>query len=88
MRVCLESRETEVASFLRRHLTPSHIAEIRHFFGGPGWDRVAGSEEVFNAHPLSMYALNAGAALCGRLEWARPTQTRRIRGWTVLLGTQ
>lgn len=61
MRTCLESRETDVARFFRRHLTPWHVAEIRNFFGAPVSGQDEAAEEVFGAAPWSVSVLNAGA---------------------------
>lgn len=42
MRICMENREVDIASFIRRHLSPEHLAQLRTLFGNPQQDDVFG----------------------------------------------
>jgi hypothetical protein len=55
MRVCMENRETDIGSFVRRHLSAGHLAELRNLFGG------VQPEVVFDGDPWSVAVLRQGA---------------------------
>ena len=55
MRICMENREVDIASFIRRHLSPEHLAQLRTLFGNPQ------QEDVFGGDPWSRSLLNQGA---------------------------
>jgi hypothetical protein len=53
MRVCMENRETDIGSFVRRHLTAEHIVQLQGLFSVP--------EEIFGGGPLSLAVLDSNA---------------------------
>jgi len=55
MRICMENRETDIGSFMRRHLSPEHLAQLRSLFMSPQ------QEVVFGGDSWSRSLLNRGA---------------------------
>lgn len=54
MRVCVENRETDIGSFIRRHLSAEHLAQIRGLFG-------SAESMVLGGEPVSRVILHHGA---------------------------
>jgi hypothetical protein len=52
LRICMENRETDFGSFMRRHLSPEHLARLRSLFWSPQ------QEVVFGGDPWSRSLLS------------------------------